>query len=185
MCLVILSNHTLKFTTCLALTLESYCNNITKFFNIELTLLNNLKDFILMKCSLLGLHIMQVLKKHNYTRFEKLIKKYPDLVKELGEMKNSAFFVPTNEAFTSEVDDLLDGDNKLPDEAVVSMIKYHISPKKINSCEFNNNEMIETGIAENARINLYSTVSNFDSFKKQFYKYYFILSRMNTGSIDF
>lgn len=101
---------------------------------------------------------MQILKKHNYTRFEKLIKRYPNLSDELNSYNSSSFFVPTNEAF-SEVDDLLDGENKLPDEEIESMIKYHIVPNKIDSCDFDNNELVDTESHIQARINLYSTVS--------------------------
>lgn len=105
-----------------------------------------------------------------FNRFEKLIRKYPGLADELNEMQNSSFFVPTNKAFTSEVDDLLEGENKLPEEAVVSLIKYHITSHRLYSCDFNNNQQVETGIEEKSRINLYSTVSILLIIKTQFTK---------------
>lgn len=101
---------------------------------------------------------MQILKKHNFTRLEKLIRNFPGLSDEINDLKNSTFFIPINKAFNSEVDDLIDGEEKLSEDAIVSIIKYHISPQKIYSYEFNNNQQIETGIEEKARINLYSTV---------------------------
>lgn len=104
-----------------------------------------------------GLHFMQILKKHNFTRFEKLIKRFPELSEELNNYNSSSFFVPSNEAF-SEVDDLLDGEKKLSDDEIIHMIKYHIVPKKIDLCDFHNNELLNTEAEATARVNLYSTV---------------------------
>ncbi|GLV38657.1 midline fasciclin [Carabus blaptoides fortunei] len=108
-----------------------------------------------------GLHITQALKKHNLTKFEQLIED-AGLAGEIDDLKNATVFVPTDEAI-DESANILDA-MKSDQDKLKDLVKYHILPGKVQSCDLTNNEMKQTSVdGQKLRVNLYSTLPLFSN----------------------
>lgn len=105
------------------------------------------------------MHISKALKAHNHTKFEELIEK-SGLTDEIDQLSNATIFAPKDSAFEDENTKKMLNDIENDKEKIKQFVMYHVAQGQLPTCDFENNEMIESKTGESFRINLYSTVSS-------------------------
>lgn len=108
-----------------------------------------------------ALHITEALKSKNITKFQNLINQ-AGLTEEIDSLDNATVFAPTDEAFADEeVSKVLD-EIKDDKEKLRYLVRYHIVQGQVQSCDLNNNQLLETKMpGDQLRVNLFSTVRRF------------------------
>lgn len=110
-----------------------------------------------------ALRINEALKKEKLTKFQELIEK-AGLKDEIDNMKNITVFAPSNEALNdSNAVKIL---NEIGDdtEKLKQLILYHTVDGMLQSCDMNNNALVESLNDKNPlRVNLYSTLPIFSN----------------------
>lgn len=103
-----------------------------------------------------GLDATEFLSKHNLTAFQKLVEE-AGLTDMLNDLTNVTLIVPTDAALKEaapELEKMKDDKTKMQD-----FIMYHTVKGEIKSCDFNNDDVLESGLPDQKlRINLYNTV---------------------------
>lgn len=116
-------------------------------------------DTLLMPDS--GLDASQLLLKHNLTEFESLVKE-SGLLNEIDNRNNITLIAPSNEAIkraAPQLEQIKNDPEKLRD-----LIRYHVVQNEIKTCDFQNNDMLDTDLGDQQlRVNLYNTLPFFNS----------------------
>lgn len=103
-----------------------------------------------------GLDATEFLSKNNLTEFQKLVEE-AGLTDMLNDLSNVTLIVPTDAAIKDaapEIEKMKDDKTKMQD-----FIMYHTVKGEIKSCDFNNDDVLESGLPDQKlRINLYNTV---------------------------
>lgn len=115
-------------------------------------------------------YINQALKTHNLTKFQNYVEQ-AGLIDEINNYKNATIFAPSDKAFEDpdavNYLESLKGDK----EKLRNFINYHTVQGQLQSCDLNDNAMINTNDKDKTlRVNLYSTVSIRVNFNISFNK---------------
>ncbi|XP_056644128.1 transforming growth factor-beta-induced protein ig-h3 [Diorhabda sublineata] len=105
-----------------------------------------------------GLHVGNVLKHQNYSKFQELIEK-AELQEQINGLQNATVFVPNNQAFESPEGQKLLSKIENDKEAMQEIVRYHAIQGQLQSADMNNNEKLVTfDNGKELRLNLYSTL---------------------------